>query len=210
LIVFRKEMREWLLLRESWRVSLFQMAVFVGVFGIFWPLQIKNKDSVAITLTTLSLFIGNSVVADSFAGERERNTLETLLATRLSDYAIFLGKFLADTCYTLAVMFLVFVTSIVTMSLVQPQRGIAMYSPMGLSAAVGGTIVLTVFGIGLGVYVSLRTKTVRAAQQLLTIIYLVVMGRGPHPRMKMASDVRIVYNVPQGWSEVGSYLVPRA
>src|SRR6185503_5143880 len=35
------------------------------------------------------------IMADSFAGERERHTLETLLATRLSDLAILMGKICA-------------------------------------------------------------------------------------------------------------------
>jgi len=172
-IVFRKEMREWLYVKENWRASLFQMLVFVGVFGIFWPLQIDNKDSVAVTLTSLSLFIGNSVVADSFAGERERNTLETLLATRLSDQAIFLGKFLADAFYTLGLMMVILATSVVSINLFQPREGIFFYSPLGLTIGIGGSLVLTLFGVGLGVFISLRTKTVRAAQQILSIIYLV-------------------------------------
>ena len=36
----------------------------------------------------------SSLVADSFAGERERHTLETLLASRLPDRAILAGKLL--------------------------------------------------------------------------------------------------------------------
>lgn len=40
-----------------------------------------------------------TMVADSFAGERERHALETLLASRLSDRAILLGEAAALTSY---------------------------------------------------------------------------------------------------------------
>ena len=39
------------------------------------------------------------MIADSFAGERERHTLETLLASRLSDRAILFGKIAACIAY---------------------------------------------------------------------------------------------------------------
>ena len=40
-----------------------------------------------------------AVIADSFAGERERHTLETLLASRLSDHSILFGKIAASMAY---------------------------------------------------------------------------------------------------------------
>src|SRR5258705_13563545 len=51
----------------------------------------------------LPFMILQSIIVDSFAGERERHTLETLLASRLSDRAILLGKFGAAVPYGLAV-----------------------------------------------------------------------------------------------------------
>ena len=56
-------------------------------------------------------------VADSFAGERERHTLETLLASRLPDRAILFGKVLAAVGYGWVLVMLMLVLSLVTVNL---------------------------------------------------------------------------------------------
>lgn len=179
LIVFRKEVREWLSVSETRHSFLAQIGVFLFTFGILWPWVFGRSESVAFSVTFLALLIGNSVVADSFAGERERQTLETLLATRLPDTAIYIGKVLADTCYTMALMLVVLGASVVTTNLVQPGDGFFMYSPLVLLLSVGGAFVLTLLTVGLGVSISLRSKTVRNAQQVQMLLLMVLsLGAG--------------------------------
>jgi len=72
----------------------------VGTLGLIVPLSIGSGyvglPAVAITVMA-ALLIVMSIVPDSFAGERDRATLETLLASRLPDRAILLGKVAAAT-----------------------------------------------------------------------------------------------------------------
>ena len=68
----------------------------IAVFGVFLPLQ-NGASWVTSPITMvywawMPLMLVTGVIADSFAGERERHTLETLLASRLPDRAILLGK----------------------------------------------------------------------------------------------------------------------
>jgi ABC-2 type transport system permease protein len=111
-----------------------------------------------------------NVVADSFAGERERQTLETLLATRLSDRAILLGKLCAALGYGWGLTMLSLVLGVVTVNLAHGEGALLMY-PANVAM---GTVLLSLLSSGLaagaGVLVSLRASTVRQAQQSLGLV----------------------------------------
>ncbi|UCD40705.1 MAG: hypothetical protein JSV69_08835 [Chloroflexota bacterium] len=97
LSIMWKEIRELILQRSGLRGGWIGLLILIAVFGVLFPLQ--SGPDWLVTPTTILMWawvpfiLVNSVVADSFAGERERHTLETLLASRLSDQAILIGKF---------------------------------------------------------------------------------------------------------------------
>ena len=105
LTVMWKEWRELLPVgvTSRGRNRSWNLMIVLAVFGVFLPLQ-SGREWVQSPLTLLywawvPLFMTTGVVADSFAGERERHTLETLLSTRLPDTAILLGKLLTSVLY---------------------------------------------------------------------------------------------------------------
>ncbi len=129
----------------------------------------------------ISVFMVLSIVADTIAGERERHTLETLLASRLSDRAILAGKVGAVVLYGWGLTIASLIVGLISVNLKVGGGEILLY-PTGRAAA---TFVLTflfsIFGAGIGVLVSLRASTVRQAQQTLTLgwlalIFLFVFG----------------------------------
>jgi ABC-2 type transport system permease protein len=90
LAVFRKEWKEILPGRAAGGTRL-RPLIMVGLMGILVPLQ-ENPQRYFHPLSLIGLiwvpFVAVLAVApDTFAGERERHTLETLLASRLSDQA---------------------------------------------------------------------------------------------------------------------------
>src|SRR5512132_1443363 len=96
LTVMWKELHELFLQRGARRGTLTSVGIFLVMFGILMPLQL-GRDWVDTPASLaywgfLPFMMVNNVIADSFAGERERHTLETLLASRLSDLSILLGK----------------------------------------------------------------------------------------------------------------------
>src|SRR5436190_12483504 len=99
-----KELKEWLFQRGSaGRGGWVGQLIFVAVFGIFLPYQngprwVDNPMALVFWAWVPLLMVA-SVTADAFAGERERHTLETLLASRLSDQAILFGKVAAAIAY---------------------------------------------------------------------------------------------------------------
>ena len=153
--------------------------LLAGVFGIFLPLQSGRgwveTPAVLIYWTWVPLFLVSSVIADAFAGERERHTLETLLASRLSDRAILLGKFAAAVAYGVSIAWLCLLLGLVIVNLVHGAGELLLYP---LNVAVG-IVALTLLGAGLsagaGVLVSLRASTVRQAQQTLSIAIMLLL-----------------------------------
>jgi ABC-2 type transport system permease protein len=127
------------------------------------------------------LMLVGSAVADSFAGERERHTLETLLASRLPDLAILLGKMLAALTYGWGLVMVMLALSLVTVN-VAARSGPFLMFPWRFAV---GAPMLALLGAGLaataGVLVSLRAPTVRQAAQTLNVgvlllIFIPVLG----------------------------------
>lgn len=152
---------------------------FVGVFGIFIPWQM-GRSWVEAPIYLLSwawvpMFLVISVIADAFAGERERHTLETLLASRLPDRAILFGKIGAAVGYGVGMTWLSLLLGLVTINLIYGQGELLLYPPIvGLGIA-GITLLSAGLAANVGVLVSLRAKTVRQAQQTLSIAIMLLL-----------------------------------
>ena len=102
--IIRKDIKEVFSARGTGRRGgWMSILIFVGLLGILMPLQTGQQwltnPVLPILWSWIPVFLVVSVVTDSFAGERERNTLETLLASRLSDRAILFGKIGAAVLY---------------------------------------------------------------------------------------------------------------
>ena len=179
LTVAWKEWRELLQLGGSHRGGRFSLAILVGVFGVLLPLQ-SGAEWVQSPATVfywgwVPLMLVGSAVADSFAGERERHTLETLLASRLPDRAILLGKMAAAVAYGWGLVLAMLVLSLVTVNVSASSGGLLLFP---WRFAVGAPL-MALLGAGLaasaGVLVSLRAQTVRQAAQTLNIGVLLLV-----------------------------------
>ena len=179
LTVAWKEWRELFQLGGSHRGGRFSLVILIGVFGVFLPLQ-SGAEWVQSPATVfywgwVPLMLVGSAVADSFAGERERHTLETLLASRLPDSAILLGKMLAAVAYGWGLVLVMLVLSLLTVNLAARTGQVLMFP---WRFAVGAPL-LALLGAGLaataGVLVSLRAPTVRQAAQTLNVGILLLI-----------------------------------
>lgn len=171
LIVARKEFIETLTNPKSRRQTLITLVVTVAIVDVapafliqrYWP-----NVGIAFALALFSLVITPMMTtADSIAGERERHTLETLLATRLSDTAIVLGKILALVTISVGSALLMLFQAIIVLSAIFGNWGAV---PLLLAAILGVTlvgVVASVFLCSIGVLVSMRAQTVQGAQQAL-------------------------------------------
>lgn len=196
LTIARKEWREWFLRGGKLTRGLLPMMIFpVGLMGVFLPIQSGplwlGWPALLSNGVWLPQLLVLGVVADSFAGERERKTLETLLATRLSDTAILLGKYAAAVGYALgmsllsAIVGLLVVNANLAAKAAKAAETLAantenpeiLAPPLNYPLAVWVGIPLFAlltagFAAGIGVHVSLRAPTVRQAQQALSMATL--------------------------------------
>jgi ABC-2 type transport system permease protein len=177
--VLWKELKELFFQRGQERSSTVRLLIFVGVFGILLPLQngLKALSSPVelIFWAWIPYILVSGVTADTFAGERERHTLETLLATRLSDRAILFGKLAAIVAYGWGITLATVLVSLVTVNLFYWQGTLTLYPPLLFAVILAVSLLVTIFGAGLGVAISLRAATARAAQQTMSVLMFVLL-----------------------------------
>ncbi len=154
--------------------------LFVAVLGIFLPLSLKmdwielNSAPILVILYIPFMLI-ISFIGDAIAGERERHTLETLLASRISDRAILLGKVLVTVGFSWGVTVIGLLLGAVVVNLSQSQGQWVFYTPLSLFWVLlvlsFETNLLAASG---GVLISLKSATVRQAGQnmILGVIFL--------------------------------------
>jgi ABC-2 type transport system permease protein len=174
-----KEWKELLFLRASLRAGWLGIFMIFIVFGVFMPLQMGRawvESPLALFYWLwVPLFLVSSVVADSFAGERERRTLEALLSTRLPDRAILFGKLIAAIGYGWGITLICLFLGIVTVNLRYPNGELLIYPPeIGF-----GIVMLSLLSAGFiasaGVLISLRASSVRQAQQTMSIAIMLLI-----------------------------------
>ncbi|MFC1541908.1 ABC transporter permease [Candidatus Latescibacterota bacterium] len=178
LTVMWKEFKEILHLRGSKIGSLFVMIVPAFLFGVIFPLQFGSQwtetpFSIIVWMVVPFILI-STVIADSFAGERERNTLETLLASRLTEKSILLGKIFAAIIYAMAITLIIIILGLITVNLSNSEGGILLFSPKVFIAGLIAGFFTSSIAVNVGTLVSLRAATVRQAQQTLGIAMFVL------------------------------------
>lgn len=175
----------WTVIRKEWLEILDQFSRFkrggwsvllvIFFLGVFVPLQIGAEWAVTPVMffywPFLTASMTSTIVTDSLAGERERHTLETLLASRLPDAAILLGKVLAAVMYGYAFALTNLGIGVLTVTVKYGDAAVYMsWARFGVLLSLIGSSALLVAGLGLAV--SLRTATVRQAQQLFGVFFL--------------------------------------
>jgi ABC-2 type transport system permease protein len=174
-----KEWREMLHAGGSVRSGWVRLLLLPVGLGIMLPLQ-SGRDWVTdprmlFGYAWLPALLAITAAADSFAGERERHTLETLLASRLPDRAILWGKVLGIVGYAWGTIALLLVLGLVTVNVAYGREGLLCYEPGLAAVALGLSLLLACSATGVGVLVSLRAPTVRQAQQTLSAGLIVIL-----------------------------------
>ena len=178
-IITQKEWKELLRQRGSMRGGFIGILIFMGVLGIMMPIQfgiewVETGGFQMIIWAWLPFLLVSSVIADSFAGERERHTLETLLASRLSDRAILFGKVVAAISYAWGLTMACMILSLITVNIVHGKGQLLLYPrEIGLGSIIF-SFLIAALASGLGILVSLRASTVRQAQQTFSYTFMLL------------------------------------
>lgn len=144
-------------------------AVFPIQIGRDWG---STMFSVMLASIVPVLIVGITI-PESFAGERERHTLGTLLASRLPDRAILFGKFALAVAFAWGLTLVFLLVSLVAVNLAHSEGGIILFEPIIAAADVVLSFLLATLTASAGVIVSMRSATVQEAAQTLMSFFLV-------------------------------------
>jgi ABC-2 type transport system permease protein len=200
LTVATKELREIFTFGDIRGRSRFSLLILILIFGIVIPLQngrewVDSPISIMVWGWMPFLWV-SGVVADLFAGERERHTLESLLATRLSDQSILFGKLLAALAYGFILTWVIMIASLVTVNIGFGREGLLFYSPEMILGALVFSILISGLSASIGVLVSLRAGSVRQAQQMMSAGMLVLF-----------LPFMLIQFIPEEWLEAAGSLL---
>lgn len=177
--VMWKESREILDPRSTKGRDLLVGVLFVGIFGVFSP-WVHGEAWVRMPLMVFAYaFLAGAAAAaptlEAFAGERERHTLETLLATPLSDRSILLGKYFTAVLFGWALVPIIMVVGLAAVNLLHGDGAWIVYRP----AFALWTLLLPLLAAGIyaavGIFISLRAATLRQASQTLGMSIVVIL-----------------------------------
>jgi ABC-2 type transport system permease protein len=176
LTVMWKERKGLFRFRGS-RTRLLMTMLTPVLLAVVFPLQ-AGRDWVdefpaVVLAAVIPVILVGITIPESFAGERERHTLGTLLASRLPDRAILFGKLAISVALAWGVTLAVLLLSLVTVNVAHGDGELLLFAPTITLAAPTLSFLLAVLCASTGVVVSMRSATVQEATQTLMAIFLV-------------------------------------
>lgn len=121
----------------------------------------------------LSFILVGITIPDSFAGERERHTLLTLLASRLPDRAILIGKVVPPVLVGWGATLSTLLLSAVSVNVMHWSGRVAFFTAEVFLGSLVIGLLVALLTAGAGVLISMRAPTVQGAQQTLMVILMV-------------------------------------
>jgi len=157
------------------RRQLVVMVVMLGFWAIWLPVQTGAgwmTDGVLSLLVAILLpgLVVAVTVPPAFAGERERKTLATLLATRLPDEAILFGKLVVPLVVGCVALLAVLIVSLVAANAASWDGTPRFYDLVVLVPNLLIGFLVALMTAALGVAISLRSRRVQDAQQLISLM----------------------------------------
>jgi ABC-2 type transport system permease protein len=153
-------------------------AEVVGMNAVQFVTYILYTVLFAPFFLVIPTMISSVLASDSFAGEKERRTIEPLLATPLSDYEIFVGKVLVSFIPAMLITFLSFLVYTVLVDLICSNifGGVPILPSMTWLVLVFFVSPSFSLGtIGLTVAISARVKGFREAQYASTLVIIPIV-----------------------------------
>ena len=176
LTVMWKECQGLIRYQGSLTKTMLSLLIPVVMMGIYLPLQIgraliEGPWSLLVSVFIPMMMVGMTI-PESFAGERERHTLGTLLASRLADRSILFGKVAMSVSYALVITLALHLVSLVVVNIAHWDGRVLLYTPIVALANVAFSLLMAGLVANLGVLISIRAVTVQGAQQTLMSVTL--------------------------------------
>jgi len=143
----------------------------VIMLSVYFPWQIGadwvHSPWSFLASALVPMILVSLAIPESFAGERERHTLETLLASRLPDRAILYGKMAVAVGFAWLAGIVVLFLGLIVVNVVHWEGYLMVYPPGIALGNLALGLIVAMLGAGAGVVISLRAATVQEAQQTM-------------------------------------------
>jgi len=164
--------REWLRYQRAMgKAGLVRFAVlYIVVFGFILPNSFEHPAAAFAVFAFIPIYVAGPLAVDAFAGERERNTLETLLTAPLTPAQLLWGKALFPVLVSTATVWLV-------MLLFTSYRLISGGKLPGLETVITvmlAGILMSFMGAVIGLHVSMKAKSVRSGLQWFSVFLIMI------------------------------------
>ncbi len=136
------------------------------------PDWVEEFPSLIIAVVAPAVLVA-VMIPDSFAGERERHTLATLLASRLPDRAILLGKMITPVVVGWGTALLCALQSLVIVNVAHGEGQFLFFTPPIALGILALSFLAATIMAGAGVLTSLRAATMQEASQKLMVLIFV-------------------------------------
>jgi ABC-2 type transport system permease protein len=160
--------------------ALVQTAIVIALCGVLVPATNNSvwqqAGQVMMLFALFPAIIAAPIGADTFAGERERKTLETLLATPLSTHAIFLGKICIAVSMACTVSVVTLCTGILTTNIAHTPAPLFLPEAHIVLTVLAGALGFSLLTSALAMNISLHVPVARTAQQMTSMLSVVVVG----------------------------------
>jgi ABC-2 type transport system permease protein len=151
-----------------------QLLIIGGVLAamaLIFPIEdgrgwVSDPVGMGILGIVMPMLVVSVIVPDAIAGERERHTLATLLASRLPDRAILYGKLGIAVVTGWLTGIVMLAVALVAANLSAAPPAPLLYEPAVLVAVLALGLLVAILAGGIGFFVSLRASTAQEAQQL--------------------------------------------
>jgi len=172
---------------KEWREFFFQQSikgklqtiVLIAAIGVILPInkgpQWFNFSFFYGVAVIGPLIMAVTIVCDLFVGERERHTLETLLASRLSDKGIVLGKILFAVSYATCITILLLMLNVVALNVEYYKGTFLIFSFKSALILAAINFFSAFFTALVGIAITIGAKTVKQGQLTLTITLLALV-----------------------------------
>jgi len=143
--------------------------VFPATWGPDW---VEDFPPLIIAVIAPAVLVA-VMIPDSFAGERERHTLSTLLSSRLPDRAILLGKIITPVAVGWGTALLCALLSLVIVNVAHGEGQLLFFTPSVALGILALSFLTATIMAGAGVLTSLRAATMQEATQMLLALIIV-------------------------------------
>lgn len=176
LTVTWREQKCFLRGREKRYQSVLTLLVPLVFFGLILPWQ-AGSDWLegfhpVLAASAIPLVMAMLTAPDSFAGERERHTLATLLATRLPDGAVLWGKILWNVALAWGLTVVVLTLGLVAANGAVRDSGLVIYDPAVGVGCFCLSFLFALLAVGVSIPVSLRAATTQEATYAASALLL--------------------------------------